>query len=293
VPSSSRRSYQRGILQRIPPHARYLTFVSVPGGAPRRALEALAGLADGESIVVGLSAALVSGLRGSVEGLRAFPRLPAAGVDVPSTSGALWCWLRGDDRGMLFHRARAIVRALAGAFRLESVLDAFRHARGRDLTGYEDGTENPKGAKAIRAAFAPDGSSFAAVQRWVHDFSRFEALSPKARDAAIGRRLSDNKEIDSAPAWAHVKRTAQESFSPEAFVLRRSMPWVKATEAGLQFVAFGASFDAFEVQLRRMVGLEDGIVDALFGFTRPVTGEYYWCPPVRGQGLDLRAVGIR
>jgi putative iron-dependent peroxidase len=58
------------------------------------------------------------------------------------------------------------------------------------------------------------------------------------------------------------------------------------------FVAFGRSFDAFEAQWRRMTGAEDGIVDALFGFTRPVTGAYFWCPPMAGDTLDLRAIGL-
>jgi putative iron-dependent peroxidase len=41
-----------------------------------------------------------------------------------------------------------------------------------------------------------------------------------------------------------------------------------------------------------MMGLEDGIVDALLSFARPVSGGYYWCPPLKEDGrLDLRAVG--
>jgi putative iron-dependent peroxidase len=44
--------------------------------------------------------------------------------------------------------------------------------------------------------------------------------------------------------------------------------------------------------LRRMLGLDDGIVDALFTFSRPVTGGYYWCPPLRSGKLDLSALGI-
>ncbi len=55
----------------------------------------------------------------------------------------------------------------------------------------------------------------------------------------------------------------------------------------LMFVAFGHSFDAFEVQLRRMVGVDDGISDALFRFTRPLTSGYFSCPPVRDGRLDL------
>jgi len=210
----------------------------------------------------------------------------------------LWCWLRGDDRGDLVHRTRALEALVAPAYRLQTALDAFEHRGGRDLTGYEDGTENPTGTGAVSAAALHgggaglDGSSFVAVQQWIHDFERFDALSGEEQDASIGRRRSDNEELEDAPPSAHVKRTAQESFSPEAFVLRRSMPWVEDLRAGLVFVAFGRSFDAFEAQLNRMTGQEDGVTDALFRFTRPVTGAYFWCPPVSGTRLDLRALGL-
>jgi hypothetical protein len=144
------------------------------------------------------------------------------------------------------------------------------------LTGFEDGTENPKGDNAIAAGIVQgkgdgmNGSSFVAVQQWVHNFARFDALSPTEQDHSIGRRKSDNQELPDAPASAHVKRTAQESFEPEAFVLRRSMPWGDGVQGGLNFVAFGKSFDAFEAQLKRMVGAEDGIVDGLFQLQRHV-----------------------
>ena len=66
----------------------------------------------------------------------------------------------------------------------------------------------------------------------------------------------------------------------------------QAGRMGLMFVAFGKSFDAFEALLQRMIGLEDDIPDALFSFTRPLTGAYYWCPPLRDGALDLRALNI-
>jgi putative iron-dependent peroxidase len=54
------------------------------------------------------------------------------------------------------------------------------------------------------------------------------------------------------------------------------MPWADERRAGLVFVAFGKSFDAFEALLGRMVGVEDGIPDALFKISRPVSGGYFW-----------------
>ena len=240
--------------------------------------------------VVGVGAATVARMGKSVAGLREPPCLEGRGVSIPASPAALWCWLRGDDRGALVHRGREIANTIADAFVLDSVVDSFRYDGGRDLTGYEDGTENPKGPAAIQAAFAADGSSFVAVQRWSHDLSRFAARSAQEQDEVFGRRRTDNEEMADAPASAHVKRTAQESFEPAAFVLRRSMPWADGSGEGLVFVAFGRSFEAFEAQLRRMVGLEDGIVDALFGFTRPLSTSYFWCPPVRSGKLDLQSI---
>ncbi|MBS0324736.1 MAG: Dyp-type peroxidase [Proteobacteria bacterium] len=278
---------QPGILAPLPPLGRYLFFSVTPGGDPRTGIKALAVAADGVSTVVGAGLSLLQALGRSVPGLRVFPAMHGAGFDVPSTQDALWIWLRGDDRGELMHRTHTLEKILGTAFRLDHVVDAFKHDDGRDLTGYEDGTENPVGEDAVAAACTDDGGSFVAVQQWVHDFPAFHALPRSEQDDAIGRRRDDNEELDDAPESAHVKRTAQESFSPEAFILRRSMPWTEGRSGGLLFVAFGHTLDAFEVQMRRMAGLEDGIVDALFRFSRPVSGGYYWCPPVVKGRLDF------
>jgi putative iron-dependent peroxidase len=284
-------THQPGILASVPAQARYLTFVlAAPEADPRPALSALAGLVDGEATVAGLGASLLDLLDCPVPGLVDFPAYTGAGLEIPSTPAALWLWLRGEDRGELWQRSRAFEKALAPAFELAGWVDAFRYGEGRDITGYEDGTENPKGDDALAAAFAEDGSSFVAVQDWQHNLAHFEAMAPETQDHTFGRRRRDNEELEDAPDSAHVKRTAQESFTPEAFVLRRSMPWAEGIEAGLVFVAFGRSLDAFTALLRRMTGQEDGITDALFNFTRPLTGAFFWCPPMSDGRLDLSAV---
>jgi putative iron-dependent peroxidase len=294
-------SFQPGILAPVPLEARYLTLSLRPGSTAvlHQVLRALAVECDGDSLVVGVGAAAVQALGGRIDGLRPFPTLVSCGIEIPATHGALWCWLRGPHRGALVLRSRELLALLAPAFEVAGVVDAFRHDIGRDLSGYEDGTENPEGEEALRAAFVAgrgpgqDGASFVAVQQWRHDLAGFRALGEAECDLVIGRRHCDNEEIDDAPASAHVKRTAQESFDPPAFVLRRSMPWAATAEEGLLFTAFGASLDAYEAQLRRMVGLDDGVVDALFRFSRPLTGGYFWCPPVvAGRGLDLAALGL-
>ncbi|NCP39242.1 MAG: Dyp-type peroxidase [Rhodoferax sp.] len=299
---------QAALLADVPVLGRYLFFdlTGAPVATLRESLDrlnALIGTEADTSMVVGLEAGLVRALGAKVPGLHSFAALTGPVVSIPSTPVALLCWLRGSDRGELIHQTRRVQSALTPALLLTHLVDAFRHGQGpnghgRDLTGYEDGTENPTGDTARQAALLQgagpglDGSSFMAVQQWLHDLDAFDAMSTLAQDHMVGRRRVDNEELEDAPESAHVKRTAQESFTPEAFLLRRSMPWAAGTQAGLMFVAFGKSFDAFEAQLRRMVGLEEGVVDALFGVSKPVTSAYFWCPPMRGGQLDLRQLGL-
>lgn len=289
---------QPGILEDVPRLARYLCFDSVPDADAAAGLWKLREAADPATTVVGLGRSTLLALGRNIDGLRSFPGRSGPGFGIPSTPAALWCWLRGDDRGEFVHRTRALAAAVAGEFRLAEVVEAFQYDASRDLTGFEDGTENPRADAALAAACVQgrgpglDGSSFVAVQRWVHDLDRFATMPGDEQDRMVGRRRSDNVELADAPPSAHVRRTAQESFAPPAFLLRRSMPWVDGRQAGLVFVAFGHSLDAFEALLARMAGEEDGIVDSLFRFTRPVTGAYFWCPPVRGGRLDLSAAGL-
>ena len=291
-------SAQPGILLPPPNHARYLAFSLGDRSSLAERLLALRDWADGEKTVVGFGQSLIGALDAVIPGMKSFPLLTAPGLKINPAPEALWVWLRGDDRGEILHRSRRITQSLSPAFVLQENWDAFKYAEGRDLSGYEDGTENPTDEDASKAAIIGieqptlTGSSFVATQRWIHNFERFEAMPGETQDNTIGRRQSDNEELDDAPPSAHVKRTAQESFSPEAFVLRRSMPWVDGNNGGLMFVAFGHSFYAFEAQLRRMIGEEDGVVDALFNFTQPVSGAYFWCPALAEGKLDLSPLGL-
>ena len=52
--------------------------------------------------------------------------------------------------------------------------------------------------------------------------------------------------------------------------------------------------EAFSDSFWRRTGfaVEDGITDALFKFTQPVSGSYFWCPPITGAKLDISALGL-
>ena len=290
---------QSGILASpVPKYARHLFFNIADAACVGDALRTLAQLADGKQLLVGIGEPVSFALDRQIPGLRSFAPLNGPGAQNPATQHALWCWITGAEACELAVRSLDLQALLAPAFTLASASECFRYKSGHDLTGYEDGTENPVDDDAIAAAAVEsteaglDQSSFAAIQQWVHDLPRFNAHSPLEKDHMIGRQLSDNEELEDAPESAHVKRTAQESFSPEAFMVRRSMPFVEGTQAGLMFLCFAKTLDVFEAQLKRMSGLEDGITDALYGFSRPITGGYYWCPAISDGHLNLGALGL-
>src|SRR5690606_1777143 len=116
------------------------------------------------------------------------PELVGAGVEVPSTPGALWIWLRGDDRGVLLHQGRTFEALIVESYELRDVIDGFQFGKSRDLTGYEDGTENPRGELATQATILRTadphlaGSSFVAVQKWEHDLDTFMSLEQSEQD---------------------------------------------------------------------------------------------------------------
>lgn len=287
-------SPQPGILAPGAPFAESLTFALNPRGNPAEALTRLAHGLDPVTAVVGIGLPLADHLGARIPDLTAFPALDGTAVAIPATQQALWVLVRGDDRSQVFDRSRQIRALLGDGFLLDNGRETFCYAGGRDLTGYEDGTENPDEVTSPSVALVADGpfaaSSYAAVQRWVHDLDGFNARPKAERDNLIGRERESNDELTDAPESSHVKRTAQESFEPPAFMVRRSMPFADANEHGLEFIAYGHSFAAFAAALRRMAGLDDGIVDALFEFSCPVTGGYYWCPPLKAGRLDLTAL---
>ena len=286
---------QPHILNPVEACGRSLTFRLVPEADLQAALRRLQQGFRLQWGVVGIGDAIPQALGRRIRGLRPFPSITGPAVSIPSTQQALWAMLYGPDRGVVFDAAESLRALAAPDFVQSDAMDTFVYRGGRDLTGYEDGTENPRGDAAERAAVVtsepdPAGSSFVAVQRWVHDLELFRKHTPEERDKFIGRFIETNEEMEDAPSSAHVKRSAQESYDPAAFMVRRSMPWAGAFERGLEFVAYGESLDRFERVLRRMAGLDDGIVDALFNFSRPVTGGYYWCPPAAGDRLDLSSL---
>ena len=285
---------QQGILTPIDSAARYLTFTMSNDGNVAAALAALREIVDGRDTVVGFGHALAAHLGHPVPGLTEFPAFAVKDRTLPATPADVGLAARRRSR-----RARAACAGdrtcagagvcVAGCGRRFPLFERSRPVRLRGRHG------EPEGDDAVAAAIvtgqgAPTG-----------ELRRGPAMAARLRpDGAhsVGRhgqhhrrRRADNEELDDAPEFAHVKRTAQESFgSRRSCCAARRRGRTRVARAST--VAFGCSFRAFDVQMRRMSGADDGIVDGLFRFTRPLTGAYFWCPPLKDGKLDLSALGL-
>ena len=98
---------QPGILTPIPVVGRYLFFSISQPEQVAATLASLAAATDGYQLVVGIGHSLMLSLGKTVEGMKDYPVLAAPGIDLPSTPSALWCWLRGEDRGEVTLRSHA------------------------------------------------------------------------------------------------------------------------------------------------------------------------------------------
>jgi putative iron-dependent peroxidase len=259
-----------------------------------RALWSLLPALAADDVVIGLGQSLLLAVGAEVPGSAVFERLQHGRHTMPATPHALWTLVPGASSSAVFETADRLKRLLAPHLRVAEATTLFAYRQGRDLTGYVDGSANPHGDEAWAAALVPEGpfagGSFALVQRWLHFRERFAALPQAARDDTIGRTLADDEEMDDAPRSAHIKRTEQEDYDPPAFMLRRSMPWGDARRNGLQFIAFMSDLAKAQRMLRRMMGLEDGLPDALLGHSQAETGAFYFVPPLAQGRLVLPVV---
>lgn len=280
------------ILSPISKHARFVELSLISDKSPREALRCLQNMEIDDNLLIGLGASFLSKLEKNIDGFHEFPSKFSGTQYIPSTQADLMIRIEHDDCGFIAEISRNSLTCLSEYFKLERQLECFKYDEGLDLSGYVDGTENPEGHDAKSAAILNSddqnltGSSFITLQKWQHDLHTLKSKPQEDQDNIIGRRLSDNEELDDAPNSAHVKRTAQESFSPEAFMLRRSMPWSDINGEGLHFVSFANSLYPFETQLNRMIGGEDEIIDRIFEFSKPITGAHYWCPPKVGKSIN-------
>ena len=229
------------------------------------------------------------------DALRPFSPIDGKGRAAPANQRDLFVWVHGDHHDDVLDTALDVHRALAAVGTLALDERGFVYHDSRDMTGFVDGTANPKGDDRATAALVPEGragagGAYVLTQKWVHDLDSFRALPVSEQECVIGRTKPDSVELTGAamPPDSHVSRTDVKVDGVAYKMYRRSAPIGTVSEHGLYFLAFACDPIRFDVSLQRMFGVAgDGVHDRLTEFSKAVTGAYWFAP----SREDLAAIG--
>jgi putative iron-dependent peroxidase len=221
--------------------------------------------------------------------LHPFREIRARARRAVSTPGDLLFHIRAKRMDLCFEVATQIMARIGSAVSPVDEVQGFRYFDDRDLMGFVDGTENPRGEAVVDAVLVGEedaafaGGSYVIVQKYLHDLDGWNALSTEAQERIIGRtKLSDIELDDSVkPTSAHNALTTIVEDGKEIKILRDNMPFGRPSqgEFGTYFIGYSRSPHTIEKMLENMfVGRPPGNYDRLLDFSRAVTGNLFFVP---------------
>jgi putative iron-dependent peroxidase len=221
--------------------------------------------------------------------LHPFREIRAGERHAVSTPGDLLFHIRAKRMDLSFELATQIMARIGDAVAPADEVHGFHYFDDRDLIGFVDGTENPRGQEAIDAVLIGDedaafaGGSYVIVQKYLHDLAGWDALSTEAQERIIGRKKLSDIELDASikPTSSHSSLTTITEDGKEVKILRDNMPFGRPTqgEFGTYFIGYSRSPSPTEQMLENMfIGRPPGNYDRLLDFSRAVTGNLFFVP---------------
>jgi putative iron-dependent peroxidase len=206
-----------------------------------------------------------------------------------STPGDILLHIRAKRMDLCFELATQIMNSIGSVVSVADEVQGFRYFDERDVLGFVDGAENPRGDAVREAAIVGDedpafaGGSYVIVQKYLHNMKAWDALPVEAQEHIIGRRKLSDVELSDAekPASAHNALTVIEENGKEVKILRDNMPFGRPGhgEFGTYFIGYSRTPRITETMLQNMfVGRPPGNYDRRLDFSRAVTGSLFFVP---------------
>jgi putative iron-dependent peroxidase len=221
--------------------------------------------------------------------LHPFREIRAGARHAVATPGDLLFHIRAKRMDLCFELATQIMARIGDATTPQDEVHGFRYFDDRDLIGFVDGTENPRGEDASAAVLIGEedapfaGGSYVIVQKYFHDLDGWNTLSTEEQEKIIGRKKLSDIELDDSvkPTSAHNALTTIVEGGKEVKILRDNMPFgrVGQGEFGTYFIGYSRSPRTIETMLDNMfIGRPPGNYDRLLDFSRAVTGNLFFVP---------------
>jgi porphyrinogen peroxidase len=221
--------------------------------------------------------------------LHPFREIAAGARRAVATQGDILFHIRAKRIDLCFELATQIMESLGDAATIADEVHGFRYFDDRDVMGFVDGTENPRGDAARVAAIVGDedpefnGGSYVIVQKYMHDLKAWNAVPVETQEKIIGRRKLSDIELSDAekPTYAHNALTNIEENGQQLQILRDNMPFGRPGhgEFGTYFIGYSRTPRVTEMMLENMfIGKPPGNYDKILDFSQPVTGGLFFVP---------------
>ena len=136
--------------------------------------------------------------------LHPFREIRAEGRHAVSTPGDMLFHIRAKRIDLCFELAAQIMDSIGDVVSVADEVHGFRYFDDRDVIGFVDGTENPRGGAAREAAIVGDedsafaGGSYVIVQKYLHDMKGWNALPVETQERIVGRKKLSDIELKDA-----------------------------------------------------------------------------------------------
>jgi putative iron-dependent peroxidase len=293
---------QKGICAEPNLHAQYLLFNVVDDDFPamREKLSRLLDLFehfDDEHYEAMVSGVIAIGTsfwseiypHSSPQELTGFPDMQSDDRCAPVLPCDLFIQIRADRLDICHAVGIEVLDLLRVHVELVEQVSAFRYLDGRDLTGFLDGEDNPRGMKKFDIAVVGDmdlehkGGSYLHIQRYRHDMNRWNSLSLRRQESVMGKTKEHNLPLVGSGRSSHTFRTKLTGPTGEyPSLLKQSMPYGDMLMQGLFFISCASSSKSFRDMLHsRIFGDEMGHYDRLLDYSNAETGAAFFAPSIQ------------
>ena len=220
--------------------------------------------------------------------LSPFPDMQCDDRIAPSQTTDLFIQIRADRLDIVHAISVEVHELLRIHVELVEDLRGFRYLDGRDLTGFIDADDNPRGLTKKTVAIIGDndpdfaGGCYVHTQKYMHDMARWNLLSQRRQEQVMGCTREHHLPSPEANANSHYIRSRVTDLSDvhaKQQLVRQSMPYANIREQGLFFVSHCKSAIPFKHMLHSMIfGTNVDEYDAFLDFTSAQTGGAYFAP---------------
>jgi len=224
-------------------------------------------------------------------GLQPFYPMTVDDVLMPAVPYDVLLHVRADRYDVLHLAVQQCYQLLAPHLELVEQTHCFRFMDGRDLTGFIDQPQAPRGRLKRQLALIDDSAqpqhaqgSYLHYQRYRLDLTRWQQLTQEQQEQIMGQYKLDGQRLQLAQLQpqSHAVRAASQQANNEFYPLvYQNMPFGQLKTQGLVVLAFSADPDAYRQHLQRRLG--DGDVqqyDLLLDYVQADSGAAFFAPSI-------------